>query len=241
MTRTTFTLLLLLMTASLFGQAAFNYHRDFQPVLAKSRDKTSEWFYPKLLARFNSNDTTLTQLDMLALQIGFTASPYYKPYQMTDTEWEMRSLNAKKQYEAAIVVCDSVLRIYPVNFVALLEKSVAYEQLKKDSAAFHRAKLMRLVAANMASGDGTSRNAYFALGPLDGQLMMIRIFQAEVRSIGSGTDPYGNFITILEVKNKENQVLGACFNIQHATQKILSEEAKPKPAAQATGKKKRRK
>ncbi len=72
----------------------FNYSKDYNTILSQSKDSTSNFFYPKLLERFQKNDSTLTNKDVLSLMIGFTANEYYKPYK--NTEKEKRDIKINK-------------------------------------------------------------------------------------------------------------------------------------------------
>ena len=224
MTRTTITIILLTIFSSVFGQDTFNYHRDFKKILEQSQDKTSDYYYPTLLDRFNKNDSTLTDMEVLALQIGFTADQNYKPYQTTSTEREIKSLIGQKKYEDALAACNKFLKTNPVNFTALMEKSFSYMKLGKDSIEFHKAKFMKLLNSVMASGKGTYENPYFVLSPIDGQTLITHIFGGSIGTMGSGDDPNGYFVDILEMNREGKDPVTLYFNINHATDKMFSEE-----------------
>jgi Domain of unknown function (DUF4919) len=64
-----------------FGQESFDYDKDFKVLLELSKDSVDRLFYPRLLERFNKNDSTLTDREVVALMIGFADNVNYKPYQ----------------------------------------------------------------------------------------------------------------------------------------------------------------
>lgn len=134
MKKTFVTLISLIILCSVKGQIDFDYHRDYKSLLKQSQDSLSVYYYPKLLERFNRIDSTLTDLDMIALQIGFTSYPNYKPYHDLDTERDILSLIYKRNYEEAILKCNEFLITNPVNFTANMEIGFAYMKLEKDSA-----------------------------------------------------------------------------------------------------------
>jgi len=89
----TIILIILIATGQIaFGQSTFNYRKDFKNILAKTKDKSDNLSYEKLLKRFTVNDTTLTDYDVLALLIGYTDKPEYKPYSDITTEREIYNL-----------------------------------------------------------------------------------------------------------------------------------------------------
>ncbi|MDR0873745.1 MAG: DUF4919 domain-containing protein [Prevotellaceae bacterium] len=201
----------------------FDYHNDFNILLEKSKDKTSEYYYPKLLERFNANDSTLTHKDIITLLIGFTANENYKPYKTIEKEREILNLVSDKKYEKAIVECDKLLKTNPVNFAALMEKGFAYMKLNKPEFSFHRDKTMKIVYAIMWwSGDGTIDRPLFVLSPIDGQTLIEYILGGSIGMMGSGKDKNGYFLDILEMKiNGTTQTM--YFNINHATNKMFAE------------------
>ncbi|HZH86590.1 MAG TPA: DUF4919 domain-containing protein [Brumimicrobium sp.] len=209
----------LFISTTAFGQD-FDYHRDFKDLLSKSKDKSSEYYYPKLLERFNSNDSTLTDKDVIALQIGFTADKNYKPYQTIDKEREILELISDKKYEKAIIECDKLLKTNPVNFTALMEKGFAYMKLNKPDASVHKWRTMKIIHSIMWSGDGTIDRPHFVLSPIDGQTLIRYILGGSIGTMGSGRDKNEYFLDILEMEKDEKSVT-KYFIIQHATDKMF--------------------
>lgn len=64
--------LILMITSGqiMLGQTTFNYKEDFKKVLLKTNDPNDNLYYEKLLKRFNVNDSTMTDFEVLALLIG---------------------------------------------------------------------------------------------------------------------------------------------------------------------------
>lgn len=65
---------------------------------------------------------------------------------------------------------------------------------------------------------------YFVLSPLDGQTLITHVFGASIGSMGSGSDPNGYFLDMLEIVEEGKESRTLCFNIDHATKKMFSEE-----------------
>ena len=216
MTRTTLTIILLTIFNTAFGQDNFDYHKEYEVILEQSQDSTSDYYYRTLLNRFNQNDSTLTNLEVLALQIGFTADTNYKPYRSIETEREITSLISQEKYKEALTACNNLLKTYPVNFTALLEKSFTYMKLDKDSMLFHKEKLRKVLSSIMTSGVGTFENPFFVLSPLDGQTLITHIWGGSIGMMGSGYNPNGYFCDILEMKKDGKDPVKLYFNIDHA-------------------------
>jgi len=220
-------LVLLLLTTFYTTQAQnFDYKRDFETLLAQSKDAKSPYYYPTLLKRFNRADTTLTNKEVLALQIGYTSDPNYKPYQTLDTEREISRLIRDKNYPEALNLCNSFLKMNPVSFVALMEKGFAYMKLKKDSIAFHRDKLLLIYKSIEWSGDGSKEHPFFVLGPRDGQLVIRYIWNNQIGTMGSDRDANDYFLDVLEMKLKDEPPVTLYFNVNHAANKMFTPEQK---------------
>lgn len=213
----------LILYSGIFVQGQnFDYHNDFDDLLQKSKDTASEYYFPKLLERFNRCDSTLTNRDMIALQIGFTANKNYKPYKHITTERNISALIGDEKYAEAIDSCNKFLETNPVDFTALIEKSFAYLKLDKSDAAFHKEKVMKIIRSIFWSGDGTIEHPYFVLSPIDGQLLIRYVLGGTIGTMGSGREAHGYFVDILEMEN-DGVTETKYFVIEHATAKMFEE------------------
>lgn len=218
-----FTLIISAITLTSFGQTTFNYKDDFKNVLAKTKDPNDNLSYDKLLKRFTANDTTLTDFEVLALLIGFTAKPEYKPYQDLDAERAIYNLNGENKYEEGLDSANKFLKTHPLSVKTLFEKSYSFYKLEqKDSAQYYLYQGRRIFKAMYFSGDGkTTENPTFALGPADGQDFIRKFMGANIGIMGSGRDKSGNFLDILEAKFEDGRTMNLYFIIQHATAKMF--------------------
>lgn len=218
--------LLLFITAGqiVYGQTTFKYQKNFKTILEKTKDPNDQLAYEKLLKRFTSNDTSLTDFEVLALLIGFTDKPEYKPYNYLSKEREIYKLNGEGKFQEALDSANVFLQKHPVSQQAIIEKSYSYYKLdNKDSADFYRYQFRRIMQAMDFSGDGKD-NPIFALGPADGQNYIQKYLAAKVGLMGSGRDKNGNFLGMLEAIYKDSTSEKLYFIIQHATNKMFSEE-----------------
>lgn len=214
------TLLLILSLAGI-AQENFNYTRDFKTILAKTKDAQNDLAYEKLFKRFQANDSTLKRPEILALLIGFTDKPAYKPYDVLETERLIFKLNEENKFKQAYDTATVLLKTYPLSYQALYEKAYASDKLGfKDSASYYLDLVAKIMSAMIYTGDGRSiETAMFSLGPADGQ-HLLRGVGVGIGAMGSGRDKDGNFLDMLEAVT-ENGKMQMYFNIQHAVAKMF--------------------
>jgi len=225
------TLLILATSLTALGQEfEFNYHKDYEKILGQTNDTTSNLHYDKLLKRFQNNDTTLTDFEVLALLIGFTDNEHFKPYSYLSTERKIYSLNGNGKYKEALEMSNSFLLNVPVSQQALIEKSYSFHKLgQADSAQYYLWQNKRIMNAMAQSGDGlTPETAFFSLGPADGQNFIRKYLSSSIGIMGSGRDKYGNFVDILEAiwEDKESgkkESRSLYFQIEHASKTMFGD------------------
>ncbi|WP_224998736.1 DUF4919 domain-containing protein [Cesiribacter sp. SM1] len=229
----TITLLLsLLMSGLAYSQdkVAFDYTNDYGSILKLTKDPNSEIFYDKLFKRFEDGDTTLTNYEMIALQIGYTDNPKYWPYQDISLEREIWDLNEKKEFEKAKSKLDTLLTNNPFSILGHREMSYVYSKLgDKSKADLHFQKFDLVVLSVLSTGDGTSyETSWFTLSPADGQWIIKLAFRQSVCSMGSGRDKNGNFHDILGIQFEDaDDCKELFFNIQPAAKRMFGPEGLP--------------
>jgi hypothetical protein len=216
-------LILMSITAAVLGQESFNYQKDFKPILTKTKDAKDELYYNRLLNRFEHDDTTMTNYEVLALLIGFTDKHEYKPYADLSTERNIYSLNGEKKYKEALDEVNTFLKTHPVSLKAIFEKAYSFYKLNQiDSSNFYSYQGRQIINAMAFSGDGiTPETPMFALGPADGQDYIHRVLRGDIGTMGDGRDKNGNFLDILEAKTPDGKDVTYYFIIQHAAAKMF--------------------
>ena len=216
-----FTTLSLCCCLGSFGQTGFDYQKDFKPILAKTKDSTTTIGYDKLLARFKANDTTMSKYEVLALMIGFTDQPDYKPYDDIDIEKDIFVLNDNGNYEDALAEADTFLSAHPLSLRVLKEKSYSLHQLKKaDSAVYYMDLVHKIMLAMLFSGNGkTPESPIFALGLSDGE-RFIENAGMTVGNKGTGENKTGTYMELVDAITDEGEHKNMFFVIQHARNKV---------------------
>lgn len=210
-----------------FAQAApvppppFDYQRDFKKLLEQSQDRESNFYYQKLLIRFLDRDSTLNNQEVIALLIGFTENPHYKPFEDMETEQEIFNLNEAGHNEEALVKAKHYLQTHPLSLRVLKEASYCYYVEKKnDSADYYMDLVDKIMTAMMYSGNGKKpESPIFSLGLADGESFIPNI---GMKILNKDTDWNKNnlFMEIIDASKNEDDHILYYFVIQHAKNKI---------------------
>jgi hypothetical protein len=221
MSKYSYGLILLLLSTIGCKAQSFNYQKDYNTLLMHTQTKGDSIDYKSLLPKFLNNDPKLTVYQTLALMIGYTGLPDYKPFEDIKIERLLLQLNDSAKYEQVLTMCDTFLITHPLNQTAIIEKAYAFYKLKKnDSAAFYKEQFGRLMAAMDWSNNGRSPNtAMFAIGPKDGQNFVDKYYHADVGNTGNTTDKDGNYCSSVEMKYKKegkDKSVVFYFVLQHA-------------------------
>ncbi|SHF91922.1 DUF4919 domain-containing protein [Dysgonomonas macrotermitis] len=114
------------------------------------------YYYPKLLERYNAFDPSLTITDYVYIYYGFA---FQKDYLVNQPgEERMNQLMEKGQYEDAIAECNKILEKNPVSLEANNALAYAMFQLNKPEAEYepYRNRYKTFVDIITQSGDGKS-------------------------------------------------------------------------------------
>ena len=228
-------LILLICTCFISAQDKidFKYSRDYHRILELTKSDTSKLYYPNLYKRYIVGDTTLTNYEVLSLQIGYTDNENYWPYQDIETEREIWNLNEEKKYKKAIKSSNTLLSRNPFYMIACREKSYALGKIgQKDSADYYFNRFNQIVLSDLATGDGKSyETSWFVISPADGQWIIKLPLEGKICFMGSGRDKDKNFHDILGYKpdnevdsqkdGKESDCIHLYFNVQHAVKRMF--------------------
>ncbi|MBL0911264.1 MAG: DUF4919 domain-containing protein [Bacteroidia bacterium] len=203
--------------AAAFAQKPFDYASDYRSIKEQVLTIGGPLEYDSLLARFQRADTTMPSSDVLALMIGFTAQPAYKPYIVLDDELRINKLNMADDYKKALAVSDSFLRSYPLSIKVIFERMVAFNGLGQADSANYYANQVRLLRDAMYDSGSIfdKEGAAFALAPLDGRYFLLALGY-EALTVAYVTDSMRYRIEMIEIKNNNGTKVPFYFNIQHA-------------------------
>jgi Domain of unknown function (DUF4919) len=238
----------------------FIYKRDFKAILDSSQDRTSNLYYQKLIIRFLNNDSSLTNSEVLALMIGYTENPHYKPLEDMEKEQEIYDLNLNGECREVIKRSRPYLQTHPLSLLILREISYAYQQVSKreyqanmimdsavlyqDSGKYFMDLNDKIMEAMIYSGKGRTPEApIFSLGIADGEYFIPNVgFRIETDGQKEKKDTEwnkdGNFVEVITALVDNVNVRKYYFIIQHAKQKIDDDAANELAAKKAEKEKK---
>lgn len=221
------------------SRPSFSYKKDFKSLVDSSQDISSSLYYPVLLTRFLANDSTLTNYETLALMIGFTENPKYKPLEDMEKENEIYEMTQNGQFVEALAKSLPYLNSHPLSLLLLRETSYAYGRLSRnyekdqifdtaiiymDSSNYYMALNDKIMEAMIYSGKGRTPEApIFALGLADGEHFIPNVGY-KIENTDTEWNRNGDFLE--KIKAADNLTAkDFYFVIQHAKQKIDDDKA----------------
>ncbi len=199
----------------------FDYHRDFKMILEKTQDRGSELYYHKLIIRFLNNDSAFSKAETLALMIGFTENPQFKPVQIMEAELEIYDHSKASEFQEVVNKGRVLLQKVPVSMLALREVAIAYHRLgNRDSSKYFASLNDKIMDAMIYSSKGKkAESPIFALGLADGEYFVQNIgFYMDKKN--TDWNRYGDFMEVIDTYNEEDVKTTFFFAIQHAKLKM---------------------
>lgn len=196
---------------------------DYNAIEKAIKDKSSSFYYPKLMERFVSNDTLLTNEDYQHLYLGYVFQPKYNAFWKSPDEKKLREFYSKqeletKDYDEIIKLANHSLSDFPfdlkqLNFLSYVQHLKGNEEAAKmASLKFHR-----ILNAIFSTGDGKQCETGFHVILVEHEYLILNVFEIESKSQAL----VGN-CDYLSFEKGRYKVDGIYFNIQ----KMLENESK---------------
>lgn len=156
----TTTLLLLLLAGNAAAQKILTI--DFDKIKKEVKDKNSSFYYPRLLTRLESGDTSLTKNDFKHLYYGNASSESYNPYYSVPAA--LRDFLKAKNFKDAIPVGLQELEHQPTNLRLNYYLLICYDKIGDViTARKFAARYYGLLDAISTSGDGKTLETAFVV------------------------------------------------------------------------------
>ena len=186
---------------------------DYKQIKKEINSKSSEFYYPELLRRFQAADTTLTLEQVRHFYYGAAMQPEYNPYQF-DLSKELKEALEKNDLQQAATIIDKQLTKDPTSLKFYLQKEMVNSSLfgkysKEAKDAFSQVNM--LMSAILSSGNGKSmESAIYVINIADeyGILSFLGLtptMQSLIKEKGESYDR-------LELKNNETGLTTLYFN-----------------------------
>lgn len=212
-----FQLLLLLFAFCLHAQAQENTFEspNYKTIETNIKDKKSDFYYPKLMARYEVSDTTMTLEQKRHLYYGYTFQPTYNPYKNSSASESLSEIMKKEELSTEdlteiIKLSNVALKENPLDIRSLnyrlysLEQQNKIVELKKNLI-----KLEIIVDALVSSGDGISKETAFYVIDTSHEYDLLAMFGFRFGGEQSLIEHY-DYLTV--AKNEDN-VKGLYFDV----------------------------
>jgi hypothetical protein len=187
-------------------------------------DKNSEYYYPKLLERYNDSDTTLTLQDFSILYYGFLFTDSYAPYGHSDYIDSLKPILDRdtlyvSDYKMIIRYESLILNEFPFNLRDLNILSYCYAQIGDSLASdLTYFKLDMLINTILSTGDGKKEESGWHVISVSHEYDILGVLGFRFggsQSLTSGGCDY------LEVQANEYNIPGFYFDVN----KMLDKES----------------
>lgn len=188
---------------------------NYNQIKKNIAQKSSNLYYPKLVAKFNNADTTMTLDEKRHLYYGFIHQKGYSPYTRSDYTDSLRITLRKKTYNTSdlnniVKYSDSLLVHNPLSLKAINYKMYAEKQMKDSINHLKAYTKMRIITdAMLSSGDGHSKEtAFYVISPTH-EYNLLNLLGYK---FGGKQNVIDNF-EYLTLKENEYEVKGLYFDI----------------------------
>ncbi len=139
---------------------------DFNEIKNETMNPKSQYYYPKLMKSFMSNDTAMSFEDYRYLYYGYVFQEDYSPFRTSDFSNVIEPLYYKKEFTradcdtiekyAALSLDDNIFDLRQMKFYIFALK----EKKKFARASIRQFRLNHLLAAILSSGNGSKENPW---------------------------------------------------------------------------------
>lgn len=213
--KNTLILFVLLVSCNLFSQEKTFQAPNYKIIEKNIQDKKSEFYYPKLLAKYELSDTTMTLEQKRHLYYGYTFQPKYNPYNNSLASISLSEVMKKDELSTEdlteiIKLSTHVLKENPLDIRALNYRLYSLEQQNKiDELQKNLIKLEIIVDALVSSGDGISKESAFYVIDVSHEYDLLAMFGFRY----DGKQSLIEHFDYLTVAQNEENVTGLYFDV----------------------------
>ncbi|CAM3796381.1 DUF4919 domain-containing protein [Flavobacterium branchiophilum] len=216
--------ILILLSNNTFSQVKKYEIPDYKLIKKNIEDKSSNYYYPKLLERMTSNDSLLNNEDYRHLYFGYVFNQKYSSYFRSPDEEKLKKYYQsdkinEKDYNEIIKLAEHSISLFPfdlrqMNFLAYIYHLKGDEiSAKNISNRFHK-----IIEAIISSGNGEKCETGFHVISVSHEYVLLNLFELQNNS----QSLVGNCDYMAFEKGKY-KIDGMYFSIE----KILENEMKP--------------
>lgn len=170
-------LLLFLFAAVVFSAGAARKVKvekpDLSRIEAETLDPSSPFYFPKLMAKYSRNDTTMTAEEYRNLYLGYMFQEDYDPYRQSQysgvtDELRLKSSHTKEEIDTIRKYAELTLKDNPFDLRQMSFLVHVLKERRKDmSAKIWEYRLEHLLGAIKSTGTGEDTdNAWYVIYPM---------------------------------------------------------------------------
>ncbi|MDX1902567.1 MAG: DUF4919 domain-containing protein [Thermonemataceae bacterium] len=149
---------------------------DFDAIYAQTENPKSNYYYPKLLKRYQNLDTTLNREEYKHLYYGYTHSKMYNP--MDNRSTYLRSLVEQNKLEEAKKIIKELEKDNPVNINLCYSKGLlAFFEKDEKQLQISSQQTRALLNAILTSGDGKSEEKAMVVINIEDEYMILKMIK----------------------------------------------------------------
>ena len=177
----------------------------------------SPYYYPRLVAKYNANDTTMTDIEYFYYYLGYTYQEDYNPYRKSEYAHQIDHLYKQNkelsvaEYENLVLFAKQTLNDNPFD---LRQINILIHGLKglnrHNEAKVWQYRLDNLIDAILATGDGkTPETAWHVIHPSHEYIILNCLGMKGVEFVF--VEPYYDYI---EAEQNALRIEGFYFNVE---------------------------
>lgn len=146
---------------------------DLEKIKQETLDPASRFYFPKLMAKYNRNDTTMTNEEYRHFYLGYMFQEDYDPYRMSPysgvtDELRMKATHTKEEIDTIRKYAELSLRDNPFDLRQMSFLVHVLKEKRKDmSAKIWEYRLEHLLGAIKSTGTGEDiENAWYVIYPM---------------------------------------------------------------------------
>ena len=161
---------------------------DYELIKKNIQDKSSNYYYPKLIERMISNDSILNNEDYRNLYFGYVFNPKYSAYYRSPDEEKLKKYYQsekidEKDYDKIIKLAEHSISVFPfdlrqMNFLGYIYHLKGDEiSAKNISNRFHK-----ILEAIISSGNGEKCETGFHVISVSDEYVLLNMFELQNNS-----------------------------------------------------------
>lgn len=221
--------LVITLIAGVIPMSAKDKEIDYNNIKSEVNDPDSDFYYPRLVAKYNSKDTTMNDEEYLYYYLGYTFQEDYNPYRSSEFSHKIDHLykldykQSVAEYENMVMFAKQTLNDDPFDLRQMNILIYALKGLHKHSEAkIWQYRLDHIIAAILSTGNGTTpETAWHVIYPAHEYIILNRLGMKATDFVY--VEPCYDYI---EVEKNSQWIEGYYFNAERIIE-VLNTKFKP--------------